>query len=466
MRIGTGTRFAFSAVRACAALVACVCLVPGCGPEPETQPLPNVVLITLDTVRTDHMSCYGYTRNTTPNLDALAEESTLYTRAYTTAPWTLPTHASIFTGRHVHEHGSHRYKLAGDSIQYAPIPEDLPMLTTVFAELGYQTAAYIANTAYVTERYGFSRDFEHFRCNWMYAEPMLNYIRRWFDMRDERPFFLFVNLMDAHTPYNAEPRPGLLPEPPSQDPELFEALCAAVYGGDEAAAKTLRQDVIDQYDTAIAHLDEAVGDLLALLREHDDYDNTLVIVTTDHGELFGEGGLVGHAKGMLEPLLRAGLLVKQPGQTTPSVVARPFSVVGLPRLILDVLPEVTASPYVTRFPYRPDEHPILAENHYSAVEDINMPTWEEHLNRQLYAIYDWPWKYVHASDGQHQLYHLEGDPAEERNRVDSHPGVVQRLQEQLTAIRAEGVRDLSSTLSPEDTLTPEERKAMEALGYL
>ncbi|MBI1319573.1 MAG: sulfatase-like hydrolase/transferase [Candidatus Hydrogenedens sp.] len=437
----------------------------GCGVGgPAEPPLPNVLLISLDTTRADRLGCYGYERNTSPNIDKLAAQSTRYTRAYTTAPWTLPTHTSIFTGRFPTEHGMRHYKTEDGTVAYPKVPEDLPTLGVMFRELGYDTAAYVTNQAFLNPEFGILRGFEYTRCNWMPGEQIVNLAKRWLARERDRPFMLFMNFMDAHYPYNVTPVEGLLPEPPDQNVDLLGDLTNQVMGTSDPIDEVLRNKVIDQYDTGLANQDRALGRIFDYLRESGQFDNTLIIVTSDHGELFGEFRLVAHDKALYEPLMKAVMLVCEPGQTDGGVSETLLSSVDIPAIILDQLPEALAAPYRERFPYAPGNHPITGEWNSTVEHDLRNPVWGARFNGSANMWIEWPWKLIYAPGDLYELYHLEEDPGELQNRYEDEQERAHTMAAAMKAWREPRLRDLSDVAMP--SLSPEDRDAMQALGYL
>ncbi|MBD3221321.1 sulfatase-like hydrolase/transferase, partial [bacterium] len=170
-------------------------LLTSCGGGPDR---PNVVLIVMDTLRADHLGCYGYERDVSPEIDAFAAGSTVYDRAYATAPWTVPTHGSLFTGKLPFRHGAHTYRSEERGIMVAPLPEVHVTLAEVFAAEGYRTGAFVANDAFLGERFQFDQGFATYHVEPVHADQLNRRAARW--LREDRgaPFFMFMNFMDTH----------------------------------------------------------------------------------------------------------------------------------------------------------------------------------------------------------------------------------------------------------------------------
>jgi len=315
---------------------------------------PNILLLVLDTVRNPSLSLFGYPRATSPVLERVAREGTRFDQAFATSSWTLPSHAGIFTGRYPHELN------AGFR---ASLDARWPTLAEALRERGYATAGFIANRMYTSRASGLARGFAHYSdvavapgevvassallrtaLRKRQARRLLDYHdlfgRRnaaelnaafldWLPRAGERPFFAFINYYDAHNPYlPPEPwdrrftRDTSRYEPPVLDTTLSEA---------EIARER------EAYEGAIAWLDHQVGALLDSLRGRGLLDRTLVIITSDHGEQFGEHGMVDHGNTLYRVLLQVPLLLRQPG-TVPEgrAVLAPVSLRELPQTVLDL----------------------------------------------------------------------------------------------------------------------------------
>jgi len=464
---GARHRIAYRLCRPLALLAVCFALF-ACAKAPDPKHPPNVVLITLDTLRADHMSLYGYERDTTPFLKEFAKTADVFTRCYATSPWTLPTHASIFTGLFPYEHGARQYLGEKPLVLYPPVPEELNMLTEILKEAGYNTISYAANEAILVPRHGFDRGFDLFRTQWRTSEAMNNYVRRGMKpyLKQKAPFFLFINYMDAHIPYNAEPIPGFLDTDPAQDSvEIQQALFKMVVGKSSEIPKEKLQVLTDQYDTAIRHLDAALQNLTAWMKDAGIYDNTLIIITSDHGEFLGEHDMLGHVYELYQDVLHVPLIVKFPSQAEGKIIAEPASSVDIPGMVLDTVSVELAEKHKGQFKYRVGEHPVIAECYYGDSEAIYDAPWAERFMITQSAYWQWPWKLIVDSNEVKQLYDLEKDPGETDNlnekEASRSAAMAQKLNDWLQTLprhtpKLEGLPDLNDT----------EREALENLGYL
>ena len=371
------------------------------GPTPQAvppqAPRPNIVLISLDTLRPDRLGCYGGEAGLTPHLDALASSGMRFTQAESTSSYTLPSHGSMLTGQYPAFHGA-------VDIDDKLKPERSPFVAQLLADAGWVTAAFTGG-GYVSPEYGFATGFDRYSSNdpvwaletlrgrqlmetrsWERAPIQLPLLRRyaapmiadWIEeQQDGVPFFLFLHTYIVH---NYAPdlawleKRGLLLSDGSeapfnhQDRVNFNAsggLAAGAAGVAGVRNEALREKVIDDYlpyyDATVGMADEFVGGVLAALDRAGLAGNTLVLVTSDHGEEFGEHGFFGHGETLFEANTRVPLLVRLPagtpeavGGTSPAVVDTPISLVDLAPWILRIA-GVTPDPRMAvRAPLAPD----------------------------------------------------------------------------------------------------------------
>jgi arylsulfatase A-like enzyme len=292
---------------------------------PSTR--PNVVLISLDTTRADHLGCYGYPKPTSPNLDRLAARGVRYASARAQAPWTLPSHMSLFTSLLP----SHCRINALSSI----LSPDIPTLAQLLQRHGYHTAG-LVNDGHMKSIWGFHRGFSRWteypvgapagKCDHITDEAL-----RWLGAAPAEPFFLFLHYYDPHAPYDC---PGAFRarfETPLSSAEIDRIVRRHHSPWQPFRDAELLKQVIGSYDGAIAWLDQELGRLLARLPE-----NTLVVVFSDHGEAFKEHGWCLHGSSLYEEEVHVALLLSMPGVIPEGLV------VGDPVMLLDVAPTVLA----------------------------------------------------------------------------------------------------------------------------
>jgi len=439
-------------------------------------------LISLDTLRADHLGVYGYARETSPKLDEFARSATLYSRAHTTAPWTLSAHASLFTGLYPAEHGAQmiRRQPGADPDLRLPLSASARTLAEVLSGAGYQTAAISANLMYLVPRYGLDQGFQYFetlkgggkkqpaRGSEINARAR-HWLKERLKGRDDRPFLLFLNYMDVHTPYNTTPREGFLENTPPYSAKKRKVREARVNAGKRPIPPEILEETVDQYDLAIANLDESLGQFFAFLRTMHLFDDALIIVLSDHGEYLGEHALLGHAKDVYQGAMRVPLIIKAPGQERPEREERLISLVHLPHMILEaagLADRVDAE----LFPYRWPEERIQGQMRFSLWIDLVQP-WGKRFNRIREALYEGQHKFIHSSDGRHELYDLEEDPDEVDNLLVGSPALAARWSEHFAMVRPEE-RETGADTEPETVehvdrdLSEEDREKLRALGYI
>ncbi len=438
----------------------------------------NVVFLVVDTLRADHLGCYGYRRPVSPHMDALAETSTRYVRSLSSSPWTLPSHASLFTGLFPHEHGAHtylldkpRYKKRKDgSKRKIPtgtytLKDRFDTLAEHLSESGYATGAVVANVSFLSKRLNLDQGFDEYRVTFKRARKLNDIAFDWIDGVRNGNFFLFMNYMDTHRPYDTTPRPGLFETPVDPNSNrLLDQLKAKVLGsaGDPVFPPGLAQRVIAQYDTAIANVDEEIGRMIAFLKRRRLYEDTLIILTSDHGEYFGEHFLVEHSKDLYQEALYVPLIVKGFHQREGAVSERVVSSVDLPGMIIRQLAPRAQARGLERFGRVPGNHPVIAENYFSRASDIANRKWGKRRIRA--ALFDWPYKYILSSDDRNEMYHLGRDPKEATDIARRAAKRARKYEQRLSPrVKAEWRRTAPEVV---DALSETEIEQMRALGYM
>ena len=430
---------------------------------------PNVLFIVLDTVRSDHLSLYGYRRPTTPNLERLAENGIRFDRARATAPWTLPSHASFFTGRWPHELDVH---------WLTPLKTGAPLLAEYMGSRGYATAGFVSNTGYCSYDTGLARGFTYyedyplkklaflqtavfvkgilrrifelgyadesglldsvpeFLKRWFYADARkdASLINRafldWLARRPEkaRPFFVFLNYMDAHAPYKlpdgAQHRFGHQPQSRDEIRILHE-------GWDLLDKLTLPKPYLtmarDAYDSCLAYLDEQLGMLFDELHQRALLDDTLVVIASDHGEGLGEHDLFDHGESLYGTELDVPLLILRPLESrTARVVRQVVSLRDLPATIVDLVGQGAGSPfpgYSMAELWRDSERAATAAS--TAFSEILVPNPRNSNHGRspayrgpLISVADGDFVYIrNLGDGAEQLFNERDDPYELSNQA-------------------------------------------------
>jgi len=407
---------------------------------------PNVLLLVIDTLRGDRLSSAGYARPTTPHLDAFGREGVQFDFAFSTAPWTVPSHNTMLTGRFTFEH-----------LMDSPIPNlhhGFPYLPEVLARHGYRSGLFSANLASAVQEYldaGFDHYDDHTAPAALRRLSLLRKFARrfesrsgihlppprrasvinsafldWLDIRPDKPFFALLNYVDVHDHYLREWR-----IPPPFDTKFGDAQPSTPRAG-----QPVKQAQLDlYYDRNVAYEDDQIGRLLDELRRRGLDRNTLIIITSDHGEALGQHGHVGHQSDLYFEALHVPLLVRFPGKIPAGLrQADPVSLAALSRTIMDFLG------LPSDFPGR--ALPLLRP------ESSSGENAEEPLLAEFYTNKDGPkkksllssrWHYIHdVVTGAEELYDVKQDRAELRNLATS---------PDLQSVK-EGFRQRMTTLFP------------------
>jgi arylsulfatase A-like enzyme len=301
------------------------------GVEPTEPRLPNVLIVTVDTLRADRLGAYGYTRNTSPTLDKLMREGVRFTQARTVEPLTGPALCSMLTSRYPHEHGASRNGLRMRS-GMASLPKALQAH-------GYRTSAFVGNWTLRDKLSGLAEHFE-------YYEEILSH-RRWFglvkgeataeDLNDafavwladhtarhnDRPFMAWIHYVEPHAPYRNQM-------------DFHRQL--GFKRGQNMGQK-------ERYDTEIAAVDAAIGELLGIVGKKIDLDDTLIVFASDHGESLGEHGYWGHGRHLYEATLHIPMAIRWPGHIPPSTVDAPALLIDLAPTIMGLIAPNVDGPF-------------------------------------------------------------------------------------------------------------------------
>ncbi len=426
--------------------------------SPVRPDAPNVLLLVLDTVRARNLSLYGYKRPTSPQLERLAQRGVRFDRAFSTAPWTLPSHAGMFTGRWHHE-------LSVD--WFTPLDNTYPTLAEVLTEHGYATAGFVANLIYCGYETGLNRGFTHYEdypvsagqailsstlgktiTNSGALRDLVNYhdilnrksaatlnhdFLAWLSQQDQRPFFAFINYFDTHEPYlPPAPFDGLFGVPNRRDNSLIVNRTNSAYRSDMwKMTPDEVQGEIAAYDGTIAYMDHHVGLLLAELDTRGVLDNTLVMIVADHGEEFGRHGVFTHGNSLYLPALHVPLLLLWPNKLPANtVVHKPVSLRDLPATVLDLIGLDDNGRFpghsLARFWNNTRQHNssaagiILSE----VGSGLDVPDWYPIAKGKMKSLVTEKYHYIRNGDNREELYDFESDPFEQQNLAGLRAGQV------------------------------------------
>ncbi|MGQ3720244.1 sulfatase-like hydrolase/transferase [Natrialba aegyptia] len=487
------------------------------------NPQPNILLIVMDTARAQTVL---NSEEIMPNFHQLANEGSLFTNAFTTAPWTLPSHASLFTGQYTSTHATH----AG-SKYFDP---DVPPLAEQLNDSGYQTVAF-SNNVWISPEFGFDRGFDQFKTSMSLVESdtdlisiakekdglleqsqavgkalcrrdghrtLLNAvyakflrerydsgayltnwrIRRWLSSsrNPDQPFFMFVNYLEPHLEYDPPKkfRDEFLPE--GMDPSYAEAVnqdaWAYICGQIEMNERDF-EALSALYKAELRYLDYRIGQVYEYLTEHDLLEETMIVITGDHGENIGDHGLMDHQYCLYDTLLHVPLLIRYPeqfpaGNTCDELVElkdiyptlleivkneaienSSHSVRGLQELMTEGGKEYIFSEYMKP---QPSMNALKTRTGH-------LPTDIRKYDRTLHAIRDTDWKFIKGSDGSSELYNISSDPFEQCEISNEYPEKVDELT--LVLDKQLGLFDNVSE-SPTVDMSSSTQERLEDLGYL
>ncbi|PWT91654.1 MAG: hypothetical protein C5B54_04890 [Acidobacteria bacterium] len=422
---------------------------------------PNVILFSIDTMRQDRVSYYGYQFKTTPNLDALAKRSIVYHNAFCTYPSTLPSHSSVMTGLYVPKH---RVSRPGSDLVYRTkrIPENVTTLAELAYDGNYTTAA-ITDGGFVSSFYGFDRGFQQYYNNASHENirhvGTVDNAIRWLQKNANRQFFLFLHTYRVHEPFNppAEVFQSMFPNFPVKkegDPLITVEYLQQILEGTVKPSAEDKDYVRHCYDSDANFFDQNFGNLVKAVQNLGLDQNTVILVMSDHGEqLFDRGNEVGHGAYVYPESVRVPLILYVPGkghQDRQEIVS-----------LVDVYP--TLANYMGLKLPQLDGRPLPVDN----LPPANRFVFYETSNGAMFwAVQSHEFKMVLDGEGAKEyFYDLRKDPHETKNLVDSVPREYQVLKSELQKYVAE-----SKTLPQKQLEKVEEDKELKeklkSLGYL
>lgn len=457
---------------------------------------PNVLLIVIDSGRVDRFGCYGYARGTTPSIDALTRAGTVFDRMISAAPWTLPSHASLFTGLYSREHGADHpaLKMSGG----------LLTLGEYLQRYGYETA-FISNNPLVSKRWGLVDSASHvwirrgsdpdfgsgLKNTWRRLRKLVGQSDRGSGAatqaaaelmrRASAPFFIFLNYMECHYAY-LPPRPferRFVRRPYSVlDSALSRLRMRRRRPGDRLWKDDEELELLsDLYDGSLACVDDRVGDLLEQIERLRISDDTVVIVTADHGENLGDHGQVGHDFYLHQTLLHVPFVARIPGRA-------PMRVQGMAQLtdvfaglcgILDLpVPQQVAQRFYSVDPFELKPGDLGRAFAFAEWHERGGDSLERRLRRTPHyistptseSVQDRRYKLIaEPGSGKEWLFDLQDDPGETFDKAEEQPEERDRLRRVL-----EEWREVCRPIGVETPYTPQEEQALvsrlEQLGYL
>jgi arylsulfatase A-like enzyme len=424
-----------------------------------TPPPPNILLITVDTLRADHLSGYGYARRTSPNLDHLMAEGVRFDQARTVVALTCPSLSSMLTTLGPHEHGSTR-----NGLRTHP---RLPSLPKVLRRQGYATAAFVSNWMLTQRMCGLGEHFQSWvevleRRRLLFGrrestaddvnEGAIAWLEDHVEEQARRPFLLWVHYMEPHFPYRVQ-----------QD-----FLRQLGLGRMEAAFSAR-----DRYDSEIAYVDSRIGLLLESVRELVDPTTTVVLFASDHGESLGHHGYWGHGKHVYDAGLRIPLSVTWPGRIEPGQIAAPALLTDVGATLLG-LGGIPSPGFIDGFDWSPvilgEAPPPTGRATYSQAHRGTVKTHQRHalLRRkgllEVGRVQGARKEVLVVGERVRRVFDLAADPAERHSLVDADSPPSDELLGWLAAVRA-GI-ERSDALGPPNGLDEQSVEKLQALGYI
>ena len=466
---------------------------------------PNIILISIDTLRADHLTCYGYHKKTTPNIDRIANEGTIFLRNYSTGVWTPPGHASMLTGLYVSEHGVY-----GEN----RLSESIPTIAVKLKENGYQTAGFV-NNSQVGELVGFEKGHDTFVEVWKGIKPkstierIINGLHRriksglgyedmgagktnrlfanWIEnhIDKNKPFYTFLHYIEPHNPLN----------PPRSYKNKYlkqaykridaEKIKKVAYNPLICFVEdlNLNEEEIEVlkllYDAEIAYTDSKIGEIVSMLKRNNVYDDTMIIITSDHGEHFGEHGFWSHVASLYNEVLHVPLIMK-----FPKGIKR-ISEVNECTQLVDIFPTVMEVTGVSKDDLNNTSGVSLVygssnntkfHNHlfsewegrvpYFIQSKLDKPGSSVDLDRiksRMWMVSDGKYKYISIENGQKELFDLNNDVNEQNNLYDQYREIASEMEAVLDKWRKTSCQ---KTDKEQREVDEETKKNLEALGYM
>ena len=441
--------------------------INGCSNQDSAKSDFNIVLITVDTLRADHLSCYGYVRKTSPNIDTIAENGIVFKDVIAPSSWTAPSIVSLFTSVYPINHGV----VSGAGYGWNPrkqeiFSEKLTTLTEILKSCGYTTFG-VASNLHLKRKFGFARGFDYFECLSFSAAFRVNKaVFKWEDkIKSSNKYFLWVHYIDPHFPYS--PRTPWIKQ-------YISSTSAHALDIDKKHYSQLRElipqlindkqalsNLVARYDSEINYVDVYLG---ALIKKLDLDNNTLIIITSDHGEEFLEHGDLGHGGYLYQESINIPLIVKLPFNYKKEINEGQVNLIDIMPSILHMLNITPTEQIAGKSFWRRDDLLFWLKKALSGNDPPNYNYAETGGEVGLKTVITPQWKYIYNYKLQtDQLYNIRSDSLELNNLVDAEPKQRDQLKEKLFTwvIRSKKYPPKKET----HTLSKEDREKFEALGY-
>ena len=423
------------------------------GRPPEGPRSQNVILISLDALRGDHLGSLGYRRDTSPYLDRFGEENFNFTDASAQSSWTVPSHIAMLASLYPSTHGVFE---KNESIR------NVSTLASVLAEHSYRTKAFV-DGGFMRPQYGLCHGFDSYECLELQGfSKILPSCEKWIRENRNDPFFLFLHTFDTHDPYRLpEEYRNLYPVPDGVSSEFVRGFPHELMQL-KRKVKSVRVNpaeveyAVNLYDAGIRYADDQIKRLFDLLRELDLWDHTIIVVTADHGDEFLEHGGFGHGKSLYQEILHVPLMIRAPtieGRGRVDSLVKTIDIVPTVLELLGIKPSI--------IPQGDSLLPLLR-----GIPTSPRPAFAEDKNCVVYRTGNLKFFYRENSRDRTELYDLEKDPGENTNLVSKEADLVNRLTEEVKAFRQRN-RAMGENIGSESTeFSGELLDELANLGYV
>jgi arylsulfatase A-like enzyme len=433
---------------------------------------PNIVLITADALRADHLSCYGYGRKTSPNIDQFARESVLFENAVSPASWTLPALASLFTSLYPSFHGT--------NVWDARLLSSKSTLPNILNKNGYLTAACVDNI-FLYPSYGLSEGFDFYKYRNAGVEEQVQTVTKWLDSMKDQKFFLWVHFLSPHAPYLAPlPFSSAFGKPVHPNLDASISMLTLIEQSGRRLSPSDRAYFISQYDGKMLYLDDIIKRLFDHLKQLDLYQDTLVIFLSDHGEQFQEHGHLQHGNSLYEEEIHVPLIIKLPSDWRQSGIRIPgvMSSIDVFPTILDlinVLPPDSIQgksliPLLRQMPFR--DNTVISELHVAGKIAIRKGRYKYiYADPKIIAETRKDPRFLKSQVKPfEELYDLETNPAETRNLSGARPDLLDFYRSHRDKFMDFALRFRQRKFGEKESnrfvLDAKSREQLRALGYL
>ena len=446
----------------------CIASICSCkGPQDKREVNDfNIILITIDTLRADHLSCYGYDRTTSPAIDKIAEEGVLFTNAIASSPWTPPSMASIMTSLYPVSHGVRSGIIkSGKAYNQEILSDEFTTLAELLKISGYETFGAVANV-HMARELGFAQGFDHYYCEGFDEASRLNdIILSWKDkIMNSKKYFLWVHYFDPHhyyhprTPWFDEYSSGLKTGNLQLSKMTMEELFALIPELKEK--KDLLSYLTALYDSEINYVDHHIG---KLIKELELDENALIIITSDHGEEFLDHGSLGHSHSLYQELIHVPLIIKMPHSLSRH--EKSFARICNERVsIIDIMPTILGTLGIDPPAQAAGED--LFDNGSLSKEQGNNDIFSEVSTwKVLNTIIRENWKYIYNTCTQKdELYNISRDPKELNNLIHQESALAHELKQEM--YRWASASPQAPSIKKEFALSNEVEEQLKAMGYL